>query len=70
MTKIYKDANNNIVNVGDWDFRMKPKFDHNNFQEFDEDNNPVLIASNPMPEGISEHQANIFLDEDGRYKET
>jgi hypothetical protein len=69
MTKIYKDADNNIVNVGDWDFKMKPKFDDNNFQEFDEDNNPVLIASNLIPEGVNEYQVNVFLDEDGRYKE-
>jgi len=69
MTKIYKDADNNIVNVGDWDFKMKPKFDDNNFQEFDENNNPIFVASNLIPEGVNEYQVNVFLDEDGRYKE-
>lgn len=74
MTKIYRDAKGNCINIGEWDYMYEEKIVHKasdfsdlTFETNIDDYKPktVIVARNPMPEFAFEDEAEVVVGIDG-----
>lgn len=71
--KIYRDAAGNVINIGDWDFRIvrQPVTDEHGGEIMDtrEDGGYVVrtqqVMLNPLPDGAYEDEAEVEIMPDG-----
>ncbi|KQO78109.1 hypothetical protein ASF36_13825 [Methylobacterium sp. Leaf90] len=69
MTTVFRNAEGKIENVGPWDFMVSEaeRLDEAGQVLTDENGNPIMdqIIGNPMPEGLTEGEADIIEGPDG-----
>lgn len=54
-----------VINIGDWDYQLVPKLNEDDDPELDDDDNPIMIEMNPLPEGAIEEDAEVSTMADG-----
>lgn len=54
---VYRDSQNNVINIGDWDYMVT--------YEEDEYGSKVEVINNPLPEEYSIKEEEIYTLEDG-----
>tara|TARA_R110000744_G_C19349668_1_gene560284 strand:- start:72 stop:455 length:384 start_codon:yes stop_codon:yes gene_type:complete len=79
--KVFKNAAGEVVNIGEWDFNEQPvkrtePLHQAKLMEFkfkgldpnliyDEEGNVITEITNPIPEGVTEHEEEVTTFEDG-----
>lgn len=54
---VYRDSEDNVINIGDWDYMIT--------YEEDENGSKIEIINNPLPENYSTKDEEIYILEDG-----
>lgn len=57
MTKIYRDREGNIINIGEWNLRIKI--------EKDKKGKEVEVITNPLPKGATYTEGEVVVESDG-----
>lgn len=58
MTKIYRDHNGVVVNIGEWDFQEESYID-------EKTGRPMTKINNPLPEGLTTSEEEVVKGWDG-----
>ena len=54
--KIFRDSNGVIVNIGDWDYKLKEDYETG-----------TMVKTNPLPDNYVEDDAEVAVDANGNF---